>query len=137
MIRALRQWQGKPLDRDRARAALLVNQLATPGLGSLMAGRWLVGAGQLLLACAGFGLFAGWLVHVLVAYYSLMFSAESAGQPRLHHGLWKAGVALFSAAWLWSLVTSLSLLRQARRATPTGRTPPRIGVPPAQGSQKR
>jgi hypothetical protein len=28
--------------------------------------------------------------------------------------MWKWGLLLFGASWLWSLVTSLSLLRQAK-----------------------
>ena len=39
-----------PLSRSAARNAALLNQCATPGLGSLMAGRRLAGIGQLLLA---------------------------------------------------------------------------------------
>ena len=44
----------KPVSRTTAHNAALLNQLATPGLGSLMAGRWLAGVGQLALAVAGF-----------------------------------------------------------------------------------
>ena len=43
----------KNLSRTKARNALLLNQLATPGLGSLLAGRWIAGTGQLLCSVAG------------------------------------------------------------------------------------
>jgi hypothetical protein len=114
MSSALRRWIARPLDSAKARHALLLNLLATPGLGSLVAGRRLAGRAQLLLASAGFGLFLGWWIRVMVIFYSLMSLDAPGIEPNLWHGLWKGGALLFAAAWLWSLVTSLSLLRQAR-----------------------
>ena len=46
-------WSGSTASAS-ARNCALINQLATPGLGSLMAGRLVAGIGQLLLAVAGF-----------------------------------------------------------------------------------
>ena len=104
----------RPLDRATAQSAWLINQLATPGLGSLIAGRKLVGAGQLLLACAGFGLLMAWGINMLITYYSFMFASGPAENPDLRHELWKSGGMLFGAAWLWALLTSISLIREAR-----------------------
>jgi hypothetical protein len=125
----------KPLDRARAHSAFVVNQFATPGLGSLMAGRWKAGLGQLLLAGTGFGLFTAWFLNVLLTYYSLMFSDAPVAEPNLRHELWKSGLLLFGAAWLWALITSLRLLREARanahRALTQGEAnPPVIGRQP-------
>src|SRR6267142_5883224 len=49
--------------RSTATTCLILNQFATPGLGSLMARRWFAGTGQLVLAVAGFCLLVGWFVQ--------------------------------------------------------------------------
>src|SRR5262245_11560325 len=116
----------KPLSRARARNSALINQLATPGLGSLMAGRWVAGIGQLILAIAGFGLLLAWFVGVLTQFYGLI---NSDVPPRPVGWLGGAGALTFIAAWLWALVTSVSLLRDARRnaeAEFQERKPPRL-----------
>src|SRR5436190_7235362 len=102
----------KPLSRTKARNAALVNQLATPGLGSLLARRWIAGIGQLILAVAGFALFVAWFVEMLIQFYGMI---NSDAPPRSVGWLGEAGALTFIAAWLWALITSLSLLREARR----------------------
>lgn len=108
----------------------MVNQLATPGLGSLMARRWIAGLGQLLLALAGFLIIVGWMIQ---RFTNLARQIDD--QPPLTTisptlALWGAG--LFAASWLWALVTSLALLRAAgtREAAPTDAVPPRMDQPP-------
>jgi hypothetical protein len=111
-----------PLSRTAARNAALLNQCATPGLGSLVAGRRVAGVGQLLLALVGFGLFAVWVVLLSIQLYNLFTDGkETASQAWLG----EAGAGIFAAAWLWSLATSWSILRQAR-----GQEPPVLGRPP-------
>ena len=102
---------GKPLDRTTARNSFLVNQFATPGLGSLMARRYVAGSGQLLLALLGFGLVVAWFVSVMSRLYQ-----QAEGESSTSSAAWlgEAGALVFAASWLWSLVTSLSLLREAR-----------------------
>src|SRR5438874_1633817 len=119
----------KPLKQATARNCFLVNQFATPGLGSLMGGRILAGIGQLLLALLGFALVLTWFLLTMKEYYSLIDSdapATSYGRYALSGGLF------FLAAWLWSLLTSLSLLRQAKIDDPPPplSAPPRITNPP-------
>ena len=46
----------KPVSRAKAKNAAMLNLLATPGLGSLLCGRWIAGIGQLALAFAGFAI---------------------------------------------------------------------------------
>ena len=105
----------KPLSAAAARNAVLLNLLATPGLGTIMARRRVVGIGQLILALAGFGFIVVWFVALLRQYYGLI-----TGDVPLTPLTWlaQAGVGLFMAAWCWSLVTSISLLRAARRNAP-------------------
>jgi len=102
----------KKLSHVKARNAALMNLFATPGLGSLMAGRWLAGLGQLLLFLAGFVVFCAWAFKSLGQYYSMMFSDTPPANVGWNHTAW-AGVLLCIAAWLWSLVTSISLVREA------------------------
>jgi len=104
-----------PLSRAKARNAALINQLATPGLGSLLAGRWLVGLGQLLLAVAGFSLVIAWFVLLFVQFCRQM---EGAPEPTSVAWLGELGAATFVLAWVWALFTSLSLLRAARAREP-------------------
>jgi len=100
----------------KARNAALLNQLATPGLGSLIAGRWLAGTGQLLVFLAGFVLYCAWVFKTLSQYYNLMYSDVPPPNTGFNPMAW-AGIILCLGAWLWSLVTSISLLREASSAT--------------------
>jgi len=101
-----------PLSPARARNCALLNQFATPGLGSLMARRLVAGMGQLLLAITGFALFLAWFVDVVGQFYGMI---NSNVDPRLHPKLALAGIGVFALAWLWALFTSLSLLREGKR----------------------
>ena len=102
--------------RSAAATCLLLNQFATPGLGSLMVRRWVAGTGQLLLALAGFCLLVGWFLQVSIQFYRLLASLPET--PPRYPWLGKVGGLLFLAAWLWAGVTSLSVLKQARLNTP-------------------
>ena len=124
----------RPLSRARLASCILINLAATPGLGSLIARRFWAGTGQLLLALAGCGLIVGWM---FVAFYRLYLQQMDEPAPVTPIGwMWKWGAVCFGASWLWSLVTSLSLLRQAKRDEPSGReaVPPQLsdlpGKPP-------
>jgi len=101
-----------PLSPARARNCALMNQFATPGLGSLMARRLVAGSGQLAVFLVGFVMFVVWFVDEMRQYYALMFTDN---QPHVRHWLAFAGVGLCVLGWLWALVTSLSLLREAKR----------------------
>jgi 4a-hydroxytetrahydrobiopterin dehydratase len=104
----------KPPSRLKARNAALLNQLATPGLGSLFAGRILAGLGQLLLSTSGFILIMIWFVQLMIQFYG-----QISGEVNVHsvgqYGV--AGGVLFILAWCWSLATSFSLLRAASKAS--------------------
>ena len=102
----------KLLTPATARNAALVNQLATPGLGSLIARRYVSGTGQLTLAIAGFIFFLLWFIAVMRQFYG-QINGNVEIKPVGWLGL--IGLGLFAAAWLWSLVTSISLIREARR----------------------
>ena len=103
-----------PVSAARARNAAIVNQLATPGLGSLLARRRFAGAGQLLLAVTGVVLIFVWFVQVLTLYYSLAQDDFPSTEPHIAYKFLQAGGLIFAASWLWSLATSISLLREAK-----------------------
>ena len=121
----------KPLSQARALSCALMNLCATPGLGSLLGRQTLAGTGQLLFAGTGFALLLGWMGQF---FYRIYLQQLDQPVPSGSYGwLGKWGVIFFGAGWLWSLVTSLSLLRQAKmeaQANANG-VPPRIGEMPA------
>jgi len=101
----------------------LINQLATPGLGSLLAGRYLAGIGQLLLALAGFGMVVGWFGIVLLQLYS---DLQGQAQPKPMGWMGAAGALTFAASWLWALVTTFSILKEAREKDQDPNVPPHL-----------
>jgi len=116
---------GRKPSRAVVRNAVLVNQLATPGLGSLMAGRWAAGIGQLAVAVAGFVMVVVWFFEVMNQYYGQII-----GNVPVRSVGWigEVGAILFVVSWFWALVTSVSLLRQSKAdagATPRS-IPPKL-----------
>jgi hypothetical protein len=91
---------------------VLVNQCATPGLGSLMAGRYIAGTGQLLMALGGAAFILLWFARVLKVAYTIM---ESTGEPEMRHWMGLLGFGLLFLSWCWSWVSSVGILRQVRR----------------------
>jgi 4a-hydroxytetrahydrobiopterin dehydratase len=98
------------ISRPGARNATLMNLLGTPGLGSIMAGRRLAGIGQLGMFLAGFILFCLWVFPTIASYYRLA-DFETTPPPVPGGGRAALGVGLCIFSWCWSLMTSLSLMR--------------------------
>jgi hypothetical protein len=103
------------LTRQAARNCIIMNQLATPGLGSLLGGRIVAGLLQLLLAIAGFLLVFAWFVMTMIQYYGMITGDV---QVKSHTTLALSGAALFIFSWLWALVTSISLWQQSKIDSP-------------------
>jgi hypothetical protein len=89
-----------------------VNQAATPGLGTIWAGRLWMGRGQLAVALVGFCL--------IVFYIWRMFQnslRDTLGEPLLPPATaamnW--GGLTFGLAWAWAWFSSISILREAQR----------------------
>ncbi len=76
----------------------------------MMAGRWIAGIGQLLLAVVGCGFVVVWFCKVMSQVYQQF---EDGGPTRSVAWLGEVGLLVFAVSWLWALVTSLSLMRQA------------------------
>jgi hypothetical protein len=95
------------------RNALVLNLATTPGLGSFLAGRRSVGLVQMLVAISGFVVLMLWFWDLARQFWSLLQSGDGAVQPDLRQLV--VGGGLFGGAWLWSLWTSISILRQSER----------------------
>ena len=106
----------KKVSRAQARNAALLNQLATPGLGSALAGRWIAGSGQLILSLGGFVLIMLWFVRMMMRYYGQMFGNSTLHNPVTFTNL-VLGATLFALSWAWSLQTSFSLFREASKVS--------------------
>jgi hypothetical protein len=121
----------KAVNRTAARNAALINQFATPGLGSLMAGRWIAGIGQLLLALAGFALVVMWFFETMIQVYD---EINGDATPHSVARLGETGALLFILAWLWALVTSVSLVTNVKSEPPVASqtVPPAAINPPAE-----
>jgi 4a-hydroxytetrahydrobiopterin dehydratase len=93
---------------------MLMNQLATPGLGSLLVGRKLAGAGQLIGSTAGCILVFVWFFKLMFQYYGQMDlgGTGTGGTEPARPIAWLGwlGSALFVASWIWSGITSLSIM---------------------------
>lgn len=105
-----------------------MNLTATPGLGSLMCRRRVPGLGQLTLSVTGFCLIMFWMLKLI--YRATMQQTGDVVPEAPATWLWHWGGLLFAAAWLWSLVTSLSLWREIKTLEQTAATtaPPHIGT---------
>src|SRR5580698_1676954 len=91
--------QARP-KRSTATNCLIINQFATPGLGSLMARRYVAGTIQLLLAVVGFGLVMGWFIQLMLSMYRLAVDLPPVSNPYPWMG--KTGALIFFVAWLLS-----------------------------------
>jgi hypothetical protein len=116
----------KILSPAKARNCMLMNLFATPGLGSLMAGRIISGLGQLFLFLIGFALVTVWFIKTMKEYYSLM--SEDIPVHVSYGKYFLAGFLFAAASWLWSLLTSIQMMAQAKTPEPAlpGTVPPRI-----------
>lgn len=109
---------------ENARGCLASN-LAVPGLGSLVGGRK-VGLLQLPLYLASFGITLGfgtqfvfWTLSHWAELHSPAADPFEAMREIFRHARWPfLGFALFVISWLWALLTSWSLLAEAKRKTP-------------------
>jgi len=93
-----------------------INLLATPGLGTILAGRFFSGLFQLAAAGAGFLLIMKWFYGLFQTLVDASGAAPS--------WEWELGVLLFVIGWLGSLWSSVNLVRVASVNEIT--TPPKL-----------
>ena len=102
-----------------------MSNLAVPGLGSLVAGRR-AGYPQLVIYLAGFALTSLFGVRFFLWYFSdsgRLLAQQ--GDPTVFlreiwlHVRWAAlGIGLFVISMAWALITSLLVVREAKRNAP-------------------
>ena len=97
----------------------MVNLLAFPGLGTIMAGRR-VGYLQAVIMVTGFVLTMGYMLLYLAAvvrYIQHPAWTEADFQALYRPYLWalSTGLALCALAWIWALISSLTLWKQRNR----------------------
>ena len=112
---------GKPNNRVSGRNALVLNLATTPGLGSFLAGRRAVGLVQMLMAVSGFVVLMLWFWDLARQFWGLLQSGDGAVRSDSRQLL--VGSVLFCGAWLWSLWTSISILRQSKDGAPSTSVP--------------
>jgi len=77
-------------------AALILNIIVLPGVGSLVGGRTREGVWQLVLFCLGA------FLSVLSLFGALLFAIL-------------IGIPLFIASWIWGLVTGIQLIKDSQK----------------------
>jgi hypothetical protein len=102
----------RPLDGSLAWVCVATNQLVTPGLGSIVAGRIRGGLIQLSAALAGFTLIMLWFFQL---FRILLREGELGARLIPHAWMWKWGLVLFGSGWALALISSVGILREARR----------------------
>ena len=110
---------------------VLINQLAFPGLGSLLARRWVAGISQALLMLAGFILIMAFMLRYFTALYHLAVDPQGTAESlRAEYApfLWARnyGLILCLLAWLWALVSSISISRAQPPALPPDIAQPKL-----------
>ena len=114
--------QRKTLDKRRAWVCASINQLAFPGAGTVMAGRW-IGYFQAVVMIAGFALTSFYFLAVIQGAVQLIINGamnEEEFRASYHQYIWtlELGSVLTAVAWLWSLISSVSIVRSVPKEPP-------------------
>ena len=122
--------------RKSAWSAVLINQLAFPGLGTIISGRR-IGYVQAAIMLTGFLLTMGFFIYYFVCVVRFFSNAGGTREefvamfrPYLWSLYW--GIGLSALAWFWSLKSSLEILKQEKQdrfeQTAAGLNPPKISA---------
>jgi len=111
----------KPLTRARAWTCAAINQLAFPGVGTVLGGRR-SGYLQAILMLAGFFLTIGFMLRFMTALVLFMAQPEWTEEQfrALYHNVWVGliGCILCLISWFWALASSIAMLRSASTSPP-------------------
>jgi hypothetical protein len=115
----------RPLTRDDAWAYVLLN-LSVPGWGSLKAGRRLAGLGEMIIVIVGLLLLGAWFLQWMNRV--VQSEIDDALPPIPPAWFWKGGVGCCIVSWVWTIITCVSLMREARAQEAENRrnTPPKL-----------
>ena len=118
-----------PLTLDRAWAYVLLN-ISVPGWGSWKAGRKIAGFGEMFILAVGLFLLGIWFLK----WMNRMVESEIGDSlpPVPPNWLWQWGLGLYAASLVWTIMTAVSVIREARayEAEVRHNTPPVLADPP-------
>jgi hypothetical protein len=114
-----------PLSRDQASAYVMLN-ITLPGWGSLKAGKFFDGMGSMLFALVGLFLLFAWMAKWVLRVWQSSLDEDLSPAPGT--GLWESGVVCVVISWIWTAVSCVGLIRNARANEEKERqnTPPRL-----------
>ena len=112
----------KPLSRSKAYTCVVINQLAFPGMGTVMAGRW-TGYPQAAIMLVGFFLVMGFMCCYFASLAGFIMHSNGAEiklKELCHPYAWAGlyGLAACAVAWVWALVSSVAILHAAPPSVP-------------------
>ena len=102
--------------RTRLWILIAINQLAFPGMGTVMAKRK-VGYIQAALMLAGFTLITGYFCWLMYCVFRLFQTGDDVAWEsnyRQYFWSWQWGLMLCGAAWLWALISSFQMFKSAK-----------------------
>jgi hypothetical protein len=100
-----------PLSRDRAWACVMLN-VTLPGWGSVKAGKIITGIVELFFALSGLFLLGAWMVKWMVRISQSELGEDLSPIPSAR--IWESGVVCVVISWIWTTITCISLMREAR-----------------------
>ncbi len=117
-------FQQKALSASKAWGYLALNQLAFPGAGTVMGGRR-EGYAQAIVMVIGFLLTMVYFAIIISSVMNSMLDPnggmnEQQLHAHFHRVAWagKGGGILCTFAWFWSLISSISMLRNVQKDPP-------------------
>lgn len=119
-----------PRNRSEAWRCAMINQLALPGLGTVIGGRK-VGYAQAVIMVAGFFIVTGYLCWFIFHQTKLLFdmniSAQQFNESRFDNWwIGAIGFGLCLAAWIWSLISSIQFIKSTPENSPPPILPPKL-----------
>jgi hypothetical protein len=118
-----------PLTQDRAWAYVLLN-ISVPGWGSWKAGRKIAGFGEMFILVVSLFLLGIWFLK----WVNRIVQSEIGDSlpPIPANWLWQWGLGLYAVSLVWTVVTGVSLIREARayEAEVRRNTPPILADAP-------
>jgi hypothetical protein len=117
----------RPLTKDRAWAYVLLN-ISVPGWGSWKAGRKIAGFGEMSLCGICLLLFGIWFFDWMNRIIQSEVGFDNTLPPVPANWLWQWGLGLYIVSLIWTIATSVGLVREARayEAEVSRNTPPKL-----------
>jgi hypothetical protein len=115
-----------PLTKDRAWAYVLLN-ISVPGWGSWKGGRKIAGFGEMFILIVCLFLFGIWFFDWMNRIIQSQMGEDTL-PPVPPNWLWQWGLVLYVVSLVWTIATSVGMIREARahEAEVRRNTPPKL-----------